>query len=485
MAEYLGTQNVLYEVRGDGAVYVPSDMVGELRLQVAGQGLVGSSTGGYELFDKTSAFGTTNFVQNINAKRALEGELARTIGTLPAVSGARVHVVIPKQQLFTKEQTPPSAAVALNLGQRQLTPEQINGIANLVAASVPGLSLTEVTIIDQRGITLFNGADNVGSSAIAHARSALESTMQQQLVTLLERITGPGQVAVRVSAQMNTDIVEETSEIYDPAQQVIRSEQTIESTSTNSSGTGQTPVGVAGNIPGGEGAAAAGNSSSGNEARTETTTNYEIGKTVRNLSRQGGELTRLSIAVLLGGRVTEGEDGTRTTTPFTDDERASMTRLVESAVGFNDDRGDTLELVDMPFVQTPEPAATATSPFNFTQIMQVGQQLLLVLGLIAVAVLVVRPILNVLLSSMGTPSTPGPLPALGAIPGGFGGGAGGEGGADLPGGIGGGGADPRFNVKQRESAAKKAGEVIDQNPEESLSVVRTWMAGSTPSDDNN
>ena len=147
ITEYLGSQSIPYETQGEDSVYVPADKVGQLRLTLAGQGLVGGSTGGYELFDNKSAFGTTNFVQNINAKRALEGELARTIATIPAISGARVHIVLPKQNLFAREQTPPSAAISLNTGNRLLDAAQVQSIAALVAAAVPNLSTNAITII--------------------------------------------------------------------------------------------------------------------------------------------------------------------------------------------------------------------------------------------------------------------------------------------------------------------------------------------------
>jgi len=482
LAEFLGTQGIAYEQRGEGSIYVPSDKVGQLRLQAAGQGLVGGSISGYELFDESSTFGTTNFVQNINAKRALEGELVRTISSLPSVQTARVHLVLPKQNLFSRESTQPSAAVALNLGSRQLTPDQVGSIAGLVAAAVPGLALTHVTIIDQRGSMLFNGAEQgTSSGSLTKHASEIENKLEQEVATLLERVTGPGQVAVRISAKLSSQNVTEMSEIFDPTQQVVRSEQVIESTSNSSSGGSGIPVGVAGNIPGGEGAAGGGGGASGAEARTETTTNYEITKTVRNLTKSGGEIEKLSIAVLLGGKVTESEDGTRTTTPFSDEEKTNMERLAKSAVGFSAERGDSFEMADLPFTQLAELTSGEAEPFVTTsQILEIAKLTLLVMGLIVVAIFVVKPALSVLQQSMGA-AAPSSLPGLSSPSLNLGGGEG-----EAPGISGGGPAgaidSAKFTVKQRESAAKKAAEVVDQMPEESLSVVRTWMAGSNPSD---
>ncbi|MFZ2587667.1 MAG: flagellar basal-body MS-ring/collar protein FliF, partial [Alphaproteobacteria bacterium] len=175
ITQYLGSQNISFETKGDGAVYVPADQVGNLRLQVAGQGLVGGSNAGYELFDSASSFGTTNFVQNLNAKRALEGELARTIGTIPAVTGARVHIVMPKQNLFSSQQVAPSAAVALNVGERKLEEAQVNSIAQLVAAAIPNLTTDTITIIDQRGALLYDGRTaNQPTTKALGVKSALE-----------------------------------------------------------------------------------------------------------------------------------------------------------------------------------------------------------------------------------------------------------------------------------------------------------------------
>lgn len=364
--DYLASQNIPNEVRGDGAVYVPSDKVGELRLQVAGQGLVGGSTTGYELFDNQSSFGTTNFVSNLNAKRALEGELARTIGTIPAVSGARVHIVLPKQNLFSREQVTPSAAIALNLGARTLTPEQVQSIAQLAAASVPNLSSANVTIIDQRGTLLFDGKmQNDTASSAGNLRRSVEKSYEDSIGVMLERVVGAGNAVVRVTADLNLDKLTEQSELYDPSQQVVRSEQTVESTSAAVDGADGGVTGVAANTPGGA-AGGAGSGSNSNESRNETTTNYEISKTVRSLSRQGGEVRKLSVAVLVAGKAAapvaaaEGEaevPATPAYTPLTDDEKARIKTLVETAIGFDSGRGDKVEIIDMPFTAAAEPPA--------------------------------------------------------------------------------------------------------------------------------
>lgn len=506
--DYLSSQNITHETRGDGSVYVPSDKVGELRLQVAGQGMVGGSASGYELFDNQSSFGTTNFVSNLNAKRALEGELARTIGTLPAVAGARVHIVLPKQNLFSREQVTPSAAVALNLGNRTLEAAQVNSIAQLVAASVPGLQASNITVIDQRGALLFNGKEQADPTSSADTmRRKLEKSYEESLTGMLERVMGAGKVAVRVTAEMNMDKVTEQSELFDPTQQVVRSEQTVESSSNSSDGGQGGLTGVQGNTPGGAAGTGGGAAGGSAENRTETTTNYEISKTVRSLEKKGGEVTRLSVAVLVegktaapaagagaaaGGAGAGGEAGAAaaTYTPLTEDEKTRLRTLVETAIGFNAQRGDKVEVVDMPFTPAPEAPEVAEPFLTKAQMINLAQYALMAVALVVVALLVVKPALSTLNTAMGTGGGTGGT--------GMGGGMANMAGLPMPEGgsagmaLGGGGEDENALIdirsvqgRVKESAVKKVNQIVDQYPEESLSVVRSWMSASPSSQNNN
>lgn len=475
ITQYLGSQNISYETRGEGAVYVPADQVGNLRLQVAGQGLVGGSTSGYELFDNTSTFGTTNFVQNLNARRALEGELARTIGTIPAVSGARVHIVMPKQNLFSSQQIKPSAAVALNLGTRTLEDAQVQSIAQLVAAAVPNLEPSGITVIDQRGTLLYDGkATNTTTSAATALREKIEKEYETALTTLLERAVGIGKVAVKVTAQVNSEEITESSEIYDPTQQVVRSEQLVEVANNSSNASGGTPVGVQGNIPDGAGGGSAGSNSSNAENRTETTTNYEISRTVRQRNVAAGGIQKLSVAVLIEGKTTENTNGEQVYTPYNEGDLTRFRRLVEGAVGYDAARGDQIEIADMQF-STPEEAAALDEPLlTKEQILQFVEYGFLLAALVLVALMVVRPTLTLLTGALGTAAPAAPLPALQNT-----GPLGGEGGSQFTGAPTPG--ESTIDISQvkgrvKESSVKKVNEIIDQHPEESLNVVRNWMA---------
>jgi len=487
--DYLSSQNIPHETRGEGAIYVPGNQVGQLRLQVAGQGLVGGSTEGYELFDNQSAFGTTSFVSNINAKRALEGELSRTIGTIPAVQGVRVHIVLPKQNLFSREEITPSAAIALNLGPRTLDGGQVNSIAQLVAAAVPNLKTDNITIIDQRGTLLYDGRTQNASASNANTiRRAVEKSYETSLTSMLEKVVGQGNVSVRVTADVNLDKQTEQSELYDPTHQVVRSEQTIEKTSASSNGSGGL-TGVQGNTPG-NGATASSGGGGSNDSSTETTTNYEISKTVRNTSHNGGDINRLSVAVLVAGKAAPADAAAAggkapAYTPLTEEEKNNLRTLVQTAIGFNAQRGDKVDIIDMPFTTPPAPEEVAQPFLTKDQMLGLVQYALIVLALMVVALFVVRPALATLNQAIGSGGG-SLLPAGGAAEGG-----------GMPlvlGNMGGGGGNPvaggddlidirSVQGRVRESAVKKVNEIIDQYPEESLGVVRGWMSDSHSSTD--
>lgn len=468
ISNLLETSQTPYEIRGDSAVYVPSDRIGELRLQTAGQGLVGSSVTGYEVFDAGNNFGTTSFVQNINARRALEGELARTISSLPAVKSARVHLVTPQRSAFSRQNKQPSAAVALNLASRTLNPAQIQSVASLVAAAAPEMSTENITIIDQRGALLFDGRAQAsgGPGNSDRMRRGIEQSYEEKITAMLSRITGPGKVSVRVNADVNLDQLDERSELYDPTRQVIRSEQRSEVTANSQENDGGGAVGVDGNVPGGTGA---GGSEQQNESRIDETINYEISRTVRNLKRQGGEIEKLSIAVLVEGRY-EGDDGS-SYVPYNDEELANMGRLVRTAAGFDESRGDTIDIIDMRFTPLPEIEGVEQKLFNKGDIISLAQYALLIVGMLSILLFLVKPALTVLANTTGQTVEVKVKQALNqagvaetvaaaveaATP---------EATVDIE----------KVEGQVKESTIKKVNELVNNHPEETMNVVRDWMS---------
>ncbi|MBF0246983.1 MAG: flagellar M-ring protein FliF, partial [Alphaproteobacteria bacterium] len=306
----LQSQNIPFELKAGGSqVLVPSDQVGQLRLTMANKGLPSGGSMGYELFDKQGALGATNFQQNVNLVRALEGELARTIQTINNVRTARVHLVLPQRELFQREKNKPSASIFLKMrGSMRLDTQQVMAVQHLVAAAVPGLLPRQISIVDDKGELLARGEEGDPSTTpglIAQQaderRRAYENEMRMTIEKLLEKSVGFGKVRAEVTADMDFDRVTTNEEIYDPDGQVVRSTNTIEQ-SVQQNEQEPLPVSVNANLPDGEGAA--GNEAARNSAenRTEEAVNFEISKRVVNQIRDTGVINRLSVAVLVDGK---------------------------------------------------------------------------------------------------------------------------------------------------------------------------------------
>ncbi len=323
----LKQSSVPYQIGDDGkAILVPKDQVYELRLQMAGQGLTKSSVVGYEIFDKPT-FGMTDFTQKVNYKRALEGELEKTILQLDEVKGASVHIVIPEKALFESQQQKTTASVFLKLKDgARLSPEEINGVQRLVAASVEGLHANEVTVVDASGNLL--SQRNSGLEALTSAQYDMQSKVENYLAnkaqTMLDAVLGPGNAIVRVNASLDFSQVEKTTEQYDP-NSVVQSEQTIQQH---------------------------GDTTSGGTSQTSSVTNYEVGKTVEKLVGTVGGIKKLSVAVLVNGKYTAiDKAGVQTVeyTPRNPQEITQLTNIVKTAVGYDQTRGDDVSLVNIPF----------------------------------------------------------------------------------------------------------------------------------------
>lgn len=482
---------VPYRLGGEGnQIFVPNDQVARLRIAMAEDGLPAGGSIGYEIFDRSEGLGTTNFVQNVNHVRALEGELARTIRSMAPVRHARVHLVMPKRRLFTRDQEEPTASIVLALnGSRRLENQQVLAIQHLVAAAVPGLKPTQVSIIDTNGTLLARGSQegdlaNTATTA-EEMRVAYETRLVRVIEDLVERSVGPGNVRAQVSAEMDFDRITENSETYDPDGQVVRSTQTIEEESGSQDGEGPAPVTIGGNLPDANLPNGSDKNSQTTAIRNEETVNYEISRTVKTHVRESGVVRRLSVAVLVNGIAAEAEDGTRTYQPRDAQELNQLAALVRSAVGFDEERGDTLEVVNLPFADlngiVAEDESSGFLGLDERQLMRIAE--ILVLGVVAVLVLllVVRPLVGRVVEG-GIESGPARLP--------------GEAGAHAaltgPDGAVAGGAESsnseivaeeieqmidlnKVEGRVRASSIRKIGEIVDKHPEEAVAIIRSWL----------
>ncbi|MGI9436888.1 MAG: flagellar basal-body MS-ring/collar protein FliF [Geminicoccaceae bacterium] len=399
----LESQGVPYKMHAGGeSVLVPADRVARLRMSMAEEGLPRGGSVGDEIFDQAGALGTTTFLANINQRRALEGELSRTIAALKDVKAARVHLVLPKRELFRRDQIEPSASVTLRMfGGHRLEPRQVSAVQHLVAAAVPGLQPDRVTLVDDRGTLLVRGGDggmDGGLSTQADSyRIAHEARLKRVIEQLLERSLGPGRVHAEVNADMDFDQVSMTEETFDPDGQVVRSTQSIEEETELAEQDRDGTVTVGNNLPNtnaaGEGG---GRTNNENTVRTEETVNYEISRTVRNHTQVGGRIKRLSVAVLVGGRdVVVGDGSEPTYAPLELEELDEIASLVRSAIGFDAERGDTIEVKNMPFVE-PAVEEIESSLFNFTKsdLFRLAELGALVLLALIATLMIVRPALK-------------------------------------------------------------------------------------------
>lgn len=428
----LKTAKVDYQLDDGGrAVRVPASRIDELRLEFASSGLPSSGRIGFEIFDRT-AFGATEFLEQVNYRRALEGEIARTISTLSEVSGARVHIAMARTSLFTSKEQPAKASVVLKLrAQRPLPPAVAQGIANLVASSVEGLKAEAVVILDSQGRPLVRppgaGDEPLGGVQVER-QQRLERDLTERVVTLLEPVVGTGAVRVNVAARIENASEEATEEKWDPASQAIRSRQVSGDAAALAGGEGL--AGSRANLPQalqpGDTAAppppvpAAAPAST--LARGTETVNYEISKTIRHTIRPRGDIARLSVAVLVDNEVVSstGPDGavTRATRPRTPEELQKFQGLVAAAVGLDPARGDQLTIENVPF-EEPVPEEVVPPAPMWKRIGTEAWEGVRVLGILLLAVLaffmVVRPLMRkatvtVTAETISPAALPGHLP---------------------------------------------------------------------------
>lgn len=473
-------------------IMVPADQVGPMRMRMAAQGLPSGGSVGYELFDKGEGFGATSFMQNINHLRALEGEMARTVQTLNGVQQARVHLVLPKRELFARQQNPATASVFLKLRPgAQLSRENIQAIQQLIAASVPNLDPNRISIVDDKGKLLARGTGSDTAEAMMASaeekKQAYEGRLARTIEDLLGRTLGYGKVRAEVSADLDFDRITTQSEIFDPESQVVRSTQTVNESNESSDRDPLAPVTVDQNLPTSQASSSASPLSSNKSNRNEETINYEITKTTKSHVREAGTVRRLSVAVLVDGTYQLSKDAPPAYQPRSEQEVESIKALVRSAVGLDAVRGDTLEVVNMRFwspeddVQKPEELFMGMTKDDLFRIAE-----MVVLGIVAVLIilLVIRPLISrafekaemqeedemdrLLTDQAGMPAAlAAPTGALAQ---------------DLA--LEAAQADEeleqmidinRVEGRVRASSLRKVGEIVDKHPEEAVSILRNWL----------
>ncbi|MGX7704519.1 flagellar basal-body MS-ring/collar protein FliF [Methylobacterium sp. Gmos1] len=483
----LDAKGIRYETKGDAGqtVLAPRAELARLRMDLAAKGLPSAGGVGYEIFDKGDAFSSTSFVQNVNHLRALEGELARSIRAIGRVQAARVHLVLPEKRLFSRDREAPSAAIVVRLAG-ELDPGQVRAVRHLVASAVEGLKPERISIVDERGRLLAdgaNGAEAQNGIGLDERQTGLERRLRNQVEEIVAGIVGQGRARVQVSAELDANRIESRSETFDPESRVVRSSQTRSETSQSQSN--ETGVTVGNELPGAnQGQQNQGPREASN--KNEETTNYEISRVTRTEVSEGGRVKRLSVAVLIDGTYAAGPDGKPVYAARPAPELERITALVRTAVGYDKARGDQVEVVNLRFADAPavadmqEPGLLASllQPTKEDVLRVAEMSVLFLLGLV-VLMTVVRPLVQKVVASevpMLAPvsilsTEPGLVMAV-------------EGGtaSALPSEL----APPenearrlvefaKINGKIQAETIERVVDIVKSNPTETVEVLRTWI----------
>jgi flagellar M-ring protein FliF len=486
----LQTMNVPFTLGGDGdSILIPRDQIATVRMSLAGDGLPNKGQVGYEIFDQQSTLGATSFVQDINNVRALEGELARSITTLTRIKSARVHLVLPDHELFSREQKDPTASIVLSV-RGDLSSGEIRAIQHLVASAVEGLSPDRVAIVDDSGDLLASGGSDDGTAAIAGEAdervAGVESRLQTSIESMLTNVLGPGRARVQVNAQLNLDRSTTTTQTFDPNNQVVHSTETKSVTNTSNGAATDGAVSVSNSLPGaaqsastaGAAPSGPGNSSSEQGATTEETTNYDNSVVTNTSTTDAGGIKRLTVAVVIDGTYADDGKGNLTYTPRTPAQMDQIKTLVQSAVGYDKSRGDDVEIVNLQFAQKPTPPDLGTAApglFNFTRddLINGAQMLVTLIVALALVFFVMRPLLRRVLTPerpLALPQSaellpPGATPATG-MPSAPGDAASGD-----PSWV----SSAKSNGEQQLRTLKTVGTLVDENPKQAALIVRDWL----------
>lgn len=500
----LEANNVPYKIRNEGqTILVPTEQVLRLRLNLAEQGLPEGGMVGYEIFDKGETLGATSFVQNINHLRALEGELARTIRAIDKVQLARVHLVLPARELFSRERADPSASIVLRV-RGDLSSSQTRAIQHIVASAVKDLQPNRVAIVDENGQLLASGGDDTTGAGMFNSleerNAAFESRIERQISEIINSVVGPNNARVQVTAELDYNKITQTSDTFDPEGQVVRSTQTVEETNAAVENVDNDTVTVGNELPGADDQNQADAKSTENSNKTEETVNYEISRTTKTEVMEAGRVKRISVAVLVNGIYSQDANGNPVYAPRPQEQLDQIATLVRSAIGFDLSRGDQVEIVNLQFAPTAEADPLANEEAGFLNLTKddyfyIAELATLFIITLLVLLFIVRPLVrrivtpdentgrigpgpgqiahapaaldengnpvaqltgpngeSIAVSEDGTPLLPNAETATSTM-------------IDATQAIG----------SMHENSLKKVGELVENNPDEAIAIVRQWL----------
>lgn len=475
----LEKMNIPYKyAEGGAAVLVPADRVYDARLKLASQGLPKGGNVGFELMENQK-LGSSQFIEQVNFQRAMEGELARSIESVSAVQAARVHLAIPKDSIFVSEQKMPTASVLLNLHPgRVLDPQQVSAIVHLVASSVPELPPKNVTIVDQNGNLLSDTSKAASATGMDPSQIKYVQDLQQNVVKRIESIISPmvGSENVRAEATADVDFShsEQAVESYKPNQTpdkiAIRSQQTSES-QNGTANVGGVPGALTNQPPAptpapitapGQTPKVAAPTALGGTTRKDATTNYEVDKTIQYVQQGSGGLKRLSVGVVVNYRKTTDKSGKVAMKPLTTAETTQITNLVKEAMGYNQARGDTLNVVNSPFASVEQESIPELpmwkQPDNIQLAKQTGKYLLMAAALLLLYLRVLKPMLKKISEAAALPA---PVPN-----------------AQLHHGARGELVDMSAGQRNYQDNLSRAQKLANEDPRVVANIVKTWVASN-------
>lgn len=488
--ERLKTMGTPFEIKGDGTqIYAPSTDIAKLRMELAQSGIPSGGTVGYEIFDKQDVLGATNALLGINQIRALEGELGKSIQTIQGIQSARVHLVIPKRELFSENKQEPSASVMVRLkGASALSATQVQSVRYLVASAVPGLILDHVSIVDDRGNLLARGKEaGKGDTNISMQQTTqyeYEQRIAKSIESLLDRTLGANKTRAEVTVDLDFDQISSTSIQFDPDGQVIRSQSTTEEGElSNEHEIGSDTVSIQNTLPSkiipGEGSQKTHNNN--HSSNSEESINYEISHSTKTYVKELGTIRRLSIAVMVDGTYKKNENGSLEYQPLSEEELKKLQELVKTATGYKESRGDVVSVVNMRFSELPE---EKEDEIHQTLIAKMNINKIIELGITAIVILIclftfVKPLISSLMKALPSryltermlsslmekndkeassiansenktltaDSTTNELPPI-----------------------------DQLDERVKHSPIKKIAELVDRHPEEAVSIIRSWMS---------